>query len=241
MKRRLIFFLVFLPLAATASVPENADHARNVIGILPLPEVFGKEPCEPFKGEEIAVFSSPEAVVPYGRIFVAKPWKFPPAGGGCEGLEVGVSFLTGSRRDEKLPALEFSYETPGAIVIGRQGQWFEIRLDKGSAWVRIQDDSRFRPVEELLTGSLTYLTPPVALHKGPGDPDITWSPGPEVGKLPVEVLSFRRIDGQLWVQVSFPAVEPCSQDHTHLPPVTGWLPYHNPDGMPSIWFFSRGC
>lgn len=195
----------FLPFAATASVAGNPELARNAIGILPLPEVFGKEPCESFAGEEIAVFSAPEAVVPAGRIFVARPWRFPPEGGGCEGLEVGVSFLAGGRGDEILPALEFSYETPGAIVTGRQGQWFEIRLNEGFTWVHVEDDSRFRPVEELLTGSLTYLTAPVNLHQGPGDPEINWSPEPDqAGNLPVEVLSFHRpLDGQLWIQVSF--------------------------------------
>lgn len=233
--------LVVLPCMAAASTLEDTDRLRGVIGILPLPEVFGKEPCDRFQGEEIPVFSSPVSAAPFARIFVARPWVFPPDGGGCEGLEVAVSYFAPGRGDQKLPSLEFAYENPGAIVVGRQGEWFEIRLAEGSAWVRIPDGNRFHPVQELLMGSLASLTGHAVLYENPRDSKIVWSPGPEVGELPVEVLSYQTVAGRLWVQVSLLAVEPCSREDTHLPQVTGWMPFHGSDGIPAIWFFPRGC
>lgn len=55
------------------------------------------------------------------------------------------------------PTLEFSCESPGAIVCRRQGQWFEIALDGGRDWVRSDVEAPYWPVRLLLEGPLAYL------------------------------------------------------------------------------------
>ncbi|MFC1532758.1 hypothetical protein ACFL7M_05275 [Thermodesulfobacteriota bacterium] len=174
---------------------------------------------------------------------MSKPWTFPPSGG-CEGLEVSVSISEPLQRDERLPTLEFSYENHGAIVLKREGQWFEIALNEGYAWVRVQDGERYLPVEQLLKGALTYLRrqSQLPLLKDLDQGEAIWSPSPNVrSNLPVEVLGFKEVSGQLWVRVRLLEIEPCSGKSTNVIPVTGWLPFHDASGMPVIWFYSRGC
>ena len=156
MKRWLLLPLFLLPLFLAGVRAEDMDRARGLVGILPLPEVFGSAPCEPFEAKDIPLYPSPQAAEPLGRIHVTQPWRFPPEGG-CEGLEVSVSFETLSPNETRLPTLEFGYETPGAIVLRRDGEWFEIALDAGRAWVHVPGVERYLPVETLLKGGLTYL------------------------------------------------------------------------------------
>jgi len=243
MKRWLAISLLFFSLTGISSADGDFDRARGIIGILPLPEVFGKEPCARFKAQDIGLFRTSQSSEYIGRIYVSKPWTFPPSGG-CEGLEVTVSISEPVQRNERLPTLEFSYENPGAIVLKREGQWFEIALNEGYAWVRVQDGARYLPVEQLFKGALTYLRwqSQQPLLKSTNRDEAIWSPSSNIrSNLPVEVLGFREVSGLLWVRVRLLDVEPCTEESTNVIPVTGWLPFHDASGMPVIWFYSRGC
>jgi hypothetical protein len=147
-------------------------------------------------------------------------------------------------REEALPTLEFAYENPGAIVRRREGQWFEIALQERYAWVQVQDDARYLPVAILLKDSLAYLPKGsrALLFRKPGRDEPIWSSSPDVrDDLPVTVLDVRDVSGELWVQVNLLDVGPCTDEKTNVPPLTGWLPFHDATGMPAVWFHSRGC
>lgn len=245
MKRLLLpIALLLVPLATVASSAEPFGRARGMIGILPLPEVFGAEPCAAFEARDVDLFETPNSSKSSGRIYVSRPWAFPPSGG-CEGLEVAVAIYGPVHRKETLPTLEFSYENPGVIVRKRHGQWFEIALKEGYAWVHIQDaDSRYLPVEQLLKHSLTYLSGRGALDivETPGRGKPVWSRSPNIrSNLPVEVVAFSQIAGHLWVQVRILDTDPCSEERTGVVSVSGWMPFNDANGMPLIWFYSRGC
>ena len=245
MKRLLLpIALLLVPLAAVALSAEFSDRTREIIGILPMPEVFGSEPCAAFEAQDIDLFETPNSSNAIGRIYVSRPYAFPPSGG-CEGLDVSVAIYGPAHRKETLPTLEFSYEKLGAIVRKRQGQWFEIALNEGYAWVHIQDaDSRYLPVEQLLKHSLTYLRGQGALDlvEIPGRGEPVWSRSPDIrNRLPVEVVAFNEIDGHLWVQVRILDTDPCSEECSGVVSVSGWMPFYDADGMPLIWFYSRGC
>lgn len=239
---RLALALLFAALAVPAPA-DDFERARGTIGILPLPELFGSVPCAPYTPKEIELFRSPDAASFMGRIFVSSPQLDSPAGG-CIPPEASASIDSTAQARWKLPILEFSYENPGAIVLRREGNWFEIALGNGNAWVRVQDDARYLPVEKLLADSLAYLRlqgRPV-LVRNPGGKDAVWWPGKRLAdEQPVEVLAFRRLHGRLWLQLRFLQQDPCSDQYTGLPAVTGWLPFHDAGGMPAVWFRSRGC
>lgn len=244
MKRWFTIFLLYFSLTGVSFATRDFDSASGIIGILPLPEVFGKRPCDRFKAQDIELFRTPQSSEKVGRIYVSNPWAFPPSGGGCGGLEVSVSISEPMQGDKRLPTLEFKYERPGAIVLKREGEWFKIALNKGSAWVHAQNDARYLPVERLLKGGLTYLRgqSQLPLLKNPDQGEAIWSPSPNVqSNLPVEVLGFQEVSGKLWVQVRLLDVGPCSGESTNVTPATGWLPFHDAGGMPVIWFYSRGC
>ncbi len=237
-----MLLLNMLPGMSVAS--GELDYARDVIGILPLPEVFGNGACDRYISQDIDLFRSPQSSEKMGLIFVAKPWTFIPSGG-CEGLEVAVSIYSPVKRVEKLPTLEFSYEQLGAIVVEHEGKWFKIALEHDFVWVHIQDDGRYLPINQIFKDSLTYLRwqNQQSLLETPDMDKVLWQPDPHMQRdLPVDVLDFREIAGQkTWVKVKLLDVEPCSEEKTHVPPVTGWLPLYDKDGMPVVWFYSRGC
>jgi uncharacterized membrane protein len=73
MKRMLALVLAFL---AGPAMSQSFERTAGIIGILPLPEVFGIEPCARFEPTDILIFRSPAAGRPFGRIYVAKQWTY---------------------------------------------------------------------------------------------------------------------------------------------------------------------
>ncbi|MSP41306.1 MAG: hypothetical protein EXR70_22700 [Deltaproteobacteria bacterium] len=74
-------------LAAPVMSQSFEERTAGIIGILPLPEVFGGGACDRFEPRDIPIFRSPASGRPFGKIYVAKYWIFPQEGG-CEGLVV---------------------------------------------------------------------------------------------------------------------------------------------------------
>jgi len=225
------------------------EQASGVIGILKLPEIFGGSPCDGFKPRDTPIFQSPDSVQPFGKIFIVKPkqWLHPSdVEGACE----HVASVQGSTTDPTadrgaLPTLEYAYSENGAIVINQNGPWFEIALHKGSAWVKVQNMADFLPVEKLLKEHLTYLRVdlPILIYN---NPDQTTKFKAVKAKntfsnISAEVLAFSRVEGKLWVKVKTHQVDPCDGNKNSIAPILGWLPFHNPQGQPTVWFASRGC
>ncbi|MFO0523020.1 MAG: hypothetical protein ACK515_21735 [bacterium] len=247
-------FLCWLPVAAAPLLgalfvlapaqPAQAhplDRAAGIIGALPLPEVFGPGACAPFVAKELLVHRQPDRIERSRQhIHPARP-SAAKAGGECMPVTALVS-PAGSRKGSELPTIELSYEQPAAIVLERRPRWYRIALADGSGWVNIDDTRRFIPLTRLLSSKMTYLRggTPVPLAAQPGQ-----APGrdarPLDGDIAARVVSTRRLDGVLWLQVDTRGADVCEA----RPPVSlsGWIPMLDParGGVPSVWFWSRGC
>jgi hypothetical protein len=221
-------------------VPAAAED--RVLGLLSLPEVFGARQCAPFEPGEIPIHGAPNDAKAIAVIRVDRTWSFSPHGG-CEGLEVSVHR---GAQQEDLPTLEYDYEMPAVIVLEHHDDWYRVRLDKGTAWVKASPVDQFMPLAELFeefvgvttindgyTGRL--LASPAAVT-GPIMPRVT------AGQ-PVRVVEIRESAGRSWVQIEVLSNSACTAGTNGPPEVsaTGWLPLHDNNGVPTVWFSSRGC
>ena len=233
---RLLLSLAFVTLAA-----ESSAQSR-VLGLLSLPEVFGRGACDRFKPEAVPLYRDPGDKIASGSIQVEQYWSFAPHGG-CEGLEVRV------RRDEQqaeLPTLEYDYEAPAAIVLERRARWFRIRLDGDTAWVHASAVDQFMPLGDLFEefAGVTVVNAPFTgqLATAPGTPAGATAPR-VVPAQAVRVIEIRTVRDQSWVHVEVMSHSLCDAGRAGPPETvaTGWLPLHAPSGEPTIWFSSRGC
>ena len=224
--------LIAVVLSATVSAQER------VLGLLSLPEVFGPRACAPFEPSQIGLHASPNDGAAIAFIRVDQNWSFAPHGG-CEGLEVSVH--QGSQSHE-LPTREYDYEMPGAIVVEHRDGWFKVKLHERSAWLKASPVDRFMPIAELyeefvgvtaINQSFTgRLSSAPSATTGPIMPRV-------VPSQPVRVAEIR---GE-WVRVEVLSNSACTAANDGPPEVvaTGWLPLHDRDGDPTVWFSSRGC
>jgi hypothetical protein len=218
-------------------------RADQLIGLLTLPEVFGRQSCDRFEPQEVAIYAKPLTKERIGTIRVDRYWEF-HADGGCAGLEVRVH-RTGGANVTDFPTLEYSYEAPAAIVLERRDRWFKVRLSDGAGWLYAAAHDEFHSLEALLANGLTYLTVDFdgRLMKTAG------SAMPAAGEqelglgrdTPVRAIDFRLVDGDLWVHVEVLSGSICTSIDPPTVTRRGWLPAHNAGGQPNIWFYSRGC
>jgi len=233
---------IALLIACSILTTRAAAAAEHIVGLLSLPEVFGAGPCATFVPEDIPVYTSPNDARAMATIRVDQNWSFAPHGG-CEGLEVRVH--QGGRTHE-LPTLEYDYEMPAAIVLEHHNGWFRIRLHDQSGWLKASVVDRFMPLSDLfeefvgvtaisksfsgrLIGSPGALNGPILPRVAPNQP--------------VRVIEIRESLGKSWVQIEVLSNSACTAGKDGPPEVvaTGWLPLHDNDGEPTVWFSSRGC
>ena len=215
-----------------------ASAAERVIGLVSIPEVFGDAPCAAFEPQDVALHAAPADGKPIAVIHVDRNWSFAPHGG-CDGLKVSVH--RGAARED-LPTREFDYEAPGAIALERRDGWIKIRLRDGAGWLKPSPLDRFMPLSDLyeefvgVTSINKSFT--ARLRSTPG-----MSGGPILPQVapaqPVRVAEMR----DEWVKVEVLNTSVCSAADNGPPEViaTGWLPLHDANGEPSIWFSARGC
>ena len=215
-----------------------ASAAERIIGLVSIPEVFGAGPCTAFEPQDVPLHAMPADGKPIAVIHVDQNWSFAPHGG-CDGLKVSVH--RGAAKEE-LPTREFDYEAPGAIALERRDGWIKIRLREGAAWFRPSPVDRFMPLSDLyeefvgVTAINKSFTARLANTPGMlGGPIL-----PQVSPAqPVRVAEVR----DEWVKVEVLNNSVCTAADNGPPEViaTGWLPLHDAEGEPSIWFSSRGC
>lgn len=223
-------------------IASRASAEERVRGLLSLPEVFGSSACATFTPEDVALHASPGDARPFGVIRVEKNWSFAPHGG-CDGLEVRVHL--GDQRQE-LPTLEYDYEMPAAIAIDQRDGWIKIRLKDRAAWVKPSVVDRFMPLSDLYEEfvGVTAISKSFAgrLTSAPGS-----TTGPILPRVapnqPVRVVEIRDTLGRPWVHIEVLSNSACTAAKDGPPQViaTGWLPLHDADGEPTVWFSSRGC
>lgn len=237
MVTRVLGLAVFVLLSA-----RTASAADRIVGLLSLPEVFGGGACASFKPEDVPVYASPNDAKAIATIRVDQNWSFAPHGG-CEGLEVRVH--QGDRRFE-LPTLEYDYEMPAAIVLEHRDGWFKVRFRDQPAWIKASVADRFMPLADLFeefvgvtaiskSFSGRLINAPGALN-GPILPRVA-------PQQPVHVVEIRESGGRSWVQLEVLSNSACTAGKDGPPQVIaiGWLPLHDNDGEPTVWFSSRGC
>ena len=223
-----------------AATPAAAQD--KVLGLLALPEVFGKGPCHLFDPAAILLRPAPGATEHLGSIQVDQHWSFAPHGG-CEGLQVSVHH---DGRRAELPTLEYANESPAAIVLAEQGGWFKIRLATGAGWLQASPRDRFMPLADLFSEYPTLTTLNEAftgsLLEAPGGTATEVKPALTRG-LPVRVLDVRSVGDRQWLQVAVMSHSICDADRSGPPDVEGigWMPAHTTAGEPTVWFSSRGC
>jgi hypothetical protein len=226
---------------AAAADSASPDPRAGAIGLLQLPEVYGTEPCQRFRPSPIPVYAEPRGGVVVGEIRATRQWTYPPEGG-CEGLR--VEYVPTGGGGGELPSQEYAGEQPAAIVLEQQGDWFRVRLPDGSGWVHAAPRNDYGPLLALLRRDLDGFTDPAGatLRRTPADgAEIAWQ-GVPVCAVP-RVRASETDGSRTWLEVEFERDVCCADDAAMSPaePVRGWLPLYREDGVPSVWFASRGC
>lgn len=234
----LALFLSGLPASGAADMP---PRLQDVVGILALPQLFGREPCERFIAQPLPLFAQPDTGAWVGEVRVDTPWVHHPQGG-CEGLTVRVH-LTGAD-PQPLPAVEYGYEQPGAVATARRDGWFHIELQEGAAWVRPVAEHTFYPLSQLYADALTYLTAEWdgRICAQPSDLQSCRAYKGDRATIPgIEVLATQEVMGARWFEIRLP-LEVCgAAPEPGIPVQRGWVPAHGATGRPVIWFYARGC
>jgi hypothetical protein len=135
---------------------------------------------------------------------------------------------------------EASYEEPALMVHGRRPGWYRLRLNSGVyVWAQAAAMGEFMPLRSLLEGRLNHLS---RIWDGRlwDAPDGTASAVTEGGERAIELLASRRVDGRLWVEVALYKDDPC-RGGDGSSAERGWVPAHDDEGEPLVWFWSRGC
>lgn len=231
--------LLAILLAAFGAATADAAPDR-VIGLLSLPEVFGRAPCDRFTPQEVVLYSAPDGRRT-GSIRVDRNWTFNPEGG-CEGLEVRVH-ADADGGAAILPTKEFEYEAPAAVVLEQRRTWFRIRTDTGSAWLVATSRDEFFPLRHLLTDRLTYLTGEwdgrLASSAGGTPRPVSAERDPD-GLHDVRIVGFEDRGDDLWIDVEVLSASACTSNDPRVV-AKGWLRAHAASGEPVVWFFARGC
>lgn len=135
---------------------------------------------------------------------------------------------------------EASYESPALAVYGQRPGWYRLRLQTGIyVWAAARELGEFMPLRQLLPDRLNHLT-----RSWDGrlweSPDARPAQIREGGEVAVQYLASRRVDGRLWVEVALYKDDPCSGGDGSTAE-RGWVPAHDDQGEPLVWFWSRGC
>jgi hypothetical protein len=210
---------------------------ERIIGLLDLPDiVMGGCGPAPKRGTASAFATPSNAGAQVGMVHVRDE--------GDAGCRLMIETAGGIR--ERMPTMESGYEIEAAMVFERRGEWFRIRLPRGSAWVR-RDPKDFLPYPDMLRERLAYIlqgwdgtlreTPGVSGNVRPLSSG--WK-GLLDRQLSIDYLGFRRVGGDLWIHVRL-ITEVCGQLLQGVDPVTGWIPAYRLHRAPSVWFSSRGC
>ena len=231
---------VVVLLLGIALLSQPALAQERVIGLLALPEVFGRGACDRFSPRPLELRATPQGPV-VGTVLVVKPWTH-HSNGGCEGLEVGVR-APRAATVQQLPTMEYAYEEPGAVVLERRGKWFRVRLMVGSAWLEASAQDEFHSLEQLFEDSLTYLTEAWSgqVAASPGSAGRPAKLPRLAADQPVRVRRASREKEGLWFLVDIMSQSACEGNGEPTVADQGWVPAYGKADAPTIWFYSRGC
>lgn len=143
----------------------------------------------------------------------------------------------------RLETREHGYEESAAVMYALDGGWVLVGVqDSGRAWLR-RDLGEVLPLERLLRERLTYLTET-------WDGTLRFAPDPSAAPErlrghragaegpPVRLLGTRMVNGALWLEVE--VLDQVCEGGDPRPVAKGWLRAWR-EGLPTVWFYSRGC
>jgi hypothetical protein len=236
----LFFFIVSVDAQAQTDTWEYLSKTpERIVGILDLPEII-QGGCGPAPSRATArLFATPSQNRPsIGTLY----WHEVP------NIVCKLMIEKAGGVKEEVPALESGYEIPAVIVFERRGQWFRIRLNDGSAWIRHTDETDFLPYPEVLRDNLasTMQNWDGTLRATPGSTGriVPLSAGWKAlldRVLSIEYLGSRRVDNDLWLHIRLAAKSACEQTYEGVTDVEGWIPAYHTDRTTMAWFASRGC
>jgi hypothetical protein len=219
--QRLLIFATAVMLASVIAFaqPPNGGGPGPVLGIVEIPEMFFVDP-------HTGRYAPRAALTLYTR----------------PDSDSKVAAVISS--PEAIDEAEHAYEEAGALVYGREREYFLIRTSRGVAWLSPHDAGSFHPLETLITRSLTYLTDAWDgfVRASPGSADRTRVPQRRLdGSDDVRVNGFQIVDGKLWAEVEVISHSLCESDKPPAIRARGWITMHDETGAPTVWFASRGC
>jgi len=241
MKR--IVLLLLLIIIGSGDVYAKYDFCPGLIGILSLPEIFGEYGCDTKKSGEVLLYSDSACTNKIGKIRVARDYVLHD-NGGCSDLEISVENLEGRQIAKNLPTQDYDYDGRGVLVIDKKGKAFKIALEKGSAWVCPGNKSKYYSLSDLYAmhdnAQLQFWDG--YFYDKPGGKKkrlnimISEESAPEV-----KIIDTKVFKGKLWFKVKVPAEDPCGEIDKSIKSATGWVPSHDKNGFPTLWFYSKGC
>lgn len=230
--------LALLAITARAQVD---DLPAGLLGLVALPEVFSDASCNPHKPQDIPLYAAPDdrarGRAPVGRITVMQPMEM-LAPGSCNGSVAQLRWADGKTSDE-WPIKESSYEERAAVVVGRRGDMLQITTDRAPAWIHRPNLAGFLAADKLLQAQLLEVPNdlrPLA-RTAPGGAQrihLAWRPRSAA------FIQAREIKGETWLQLEVRRSETCTDTETP-PKARIWVPFHDAQRRPTLWFYSRGC
>lgn len=235
--RKLLVLSCFL--AAASAYGDNA--LRWYSGLLEMPLLLQGGCGDPAKvGQAIAVYDTPSK--DGKRIATIRLQEHDPQFPSCLGMFVVPAGAEKARG--ALPVSEYGYEERGAIVINERKEWWEIRLDRGTGWIRKRDaGDGVYDYDAIVIGAIAWMVPQWdgRTYAKPGvESTMTrWTRRNWQQHVDVNVKRSQWIDGRLWFEVEYLSESVCGGHPKVIG--TGWVRGYTRDGLPTIDFPARGC
>lgn len=138
---------------------------------------------------------------------------------------------------------DFGDEAPGAVVIGKQDNWFRVKLRNGkSAWLPPQSAAVFHSYRAL-AGDWSFVPHwDLPLYVAPEDKhrvDLSKIPHDRNETLELRVISSKKVDSALWFEVQV-IQGMCFEEQVRVMG-SGWIRAHTKKGEHVLQFHTRGC
>ena len=138
---------------------------------------------------------------------------------------------------------DFGDEAPGAVVIGKQDNWYRVKLRNGkNAWLPPQSAGMYHSYRAL-AGDWSFVPHwDLALYASPEDKrrlDISKIAHDRNQALELRVIASKKVDNVLWFEVQ--VIEGmCFEEQVRVMG-SGWMRAHTKKGEHVLQFHTRGC
>ncbi len=231
LERRIGFHALYLLVFSTTNIQAQTSKIENLIGLVEVPEIFGKSDPSGPPGQK-----SPKKVNPI-KLYI-------------EPNELSKIVVQVANQDE-LISRDHGYEEKSAVAFERKGDWFLIKTKTNKGWLSPKAAGQFHRYEDLLEKNLSYLNKNWngRLYSAPDDSKkfeqqklkfkdegnyANWM----ISQSDVKILDKKMSHGQLWLKIQF--VDGRCESEEKLKK-KAWVPAYSEKGDENFWFTSRGC